>query len=317
MLLETLRHFAGNCGVDGFRFDLAPVLARAPDFDPHAPLFDAIAQDPLLADRILIAEPWDIGPGGYQLGNFPPAWLEWNDRYRDDVRRFWRGDPGMAGRLATRIAGSSDVFAGTATRTVNFVASHDGFSLADLTAHERRHNQANGEGNRDGHGENFSWNNGVEGPSANPIVTRRRQADARALLATLFASRGTILLTAGDEFGRSQRGNNNAYAQDNAATWLDWTHRDQALENFAAQCAAFRASCPQLQALEFLVNADWRDLEDESMTPAKWDAPDCAGFELRLPAENGEIIALRFDRKLQICSMTHAKCEIRRSAQMG
>ena len=303
MMLNTLRHFVGNCGVDGFRFDLAPVLARAPDFDPQAPLFDAIMQDPLLADRILIAEPWDIGPGGYQLGNFPPTWLEWNDRYRDDVRRFWRGDPGVAGRLATRIAGSSDVFAGAATRTVNFVASHDGFSLADLAAYERRHNQANGEGNRDGHGENFSWNNGVEGPSADPIVTRRRQADARALLATLFASRGTVLFTAGDEFGRSQRGNNNAYAQDNAVTWLDWTHRDQALEDFVVQCATFRASCPQLRAVEFLTDADWRDLEGEPMTPAKWDAPDCAGFELRLPADNGEIVALRFDRKLQICSM--------------
>jgi glycogen debranching enzyme len=304
LILATLHHFVATCGVDGFRFDLAPILARDPGFNPHAAIFDTIRQDPILGDRVMIAEPWDIGPGGYQLGKFPPTWLEWNDRYRDDARRFWRGDAGMAGKLATRIAGSSDAFEGGKTRTVNYIASHDGFTLADLVAYERRHNLGNGEANCDGQEENYSWNNGTEGPSAAPDIVRRRQQDARTLIATLFASRGTILLTAGDEFGRSQRGNNNAYAQDNATTWLDWSNRDQVLEAFTAQCAAFRAANPQLEVQEFLENADWRDLEGGVMTPEKWDAPDCAGFELRLPADDGSVVVLCFDRDQRIASLS-------------
>ena len=239
LTLESLRHFAA-LGVDGFRFDLAPVLARGPRFDPRAPIFAAIAADPLLSTRLMIAEPWDIGPGGYQLGQFPDTWLEWNDRYRDDVRRFWRGD-GEAGTLATRIAGSSDIFHGAGTRSVNFIAAHDGFTLADTVSYEHRHNEANGEDNRDGHGENFSWNGGVEGPSDDPAILGRRDADRRALLATLFASKGTIMIAAGDEFGRTQEGNNNAYAQDNPVSWIDWAGRDAALEDFTAALADFRA----------------------------------------------------------------------------
>ena len=236
LVLDALRHFVGRAGVDGFRFDLAPVLGRAGagGFDPDAPLLQEIAADPLLADRVLIAEPWDIGPGGYQLGQFPPTWLEWNDRYRDRVRRFWRGDAHMLGEFATALAGSSDVFPPPPTRSVNFIAAHDGFTLADLVAYRHKHNEANGEANRDGHGENLSWNNGVEGPTDDPAVIAERRRDLRALLATLFASRGSIMLTAGDEFGRSQRGNNNAYAQDNAITWLDWQGRDRELEAYAA-----------------------------------------------------------------------------------
>jgi glycogen operon protein len=303
LILSTLRHFAGTCGVDGFRLDLATVLAREPGFNPHAAIFDDIARDPLLSSRIMIAEPWDIGPDGYQLGKFPASWLEWNDRFRDDVRRFWRGDAGMAGTLATRIAGSSDVFAGTKTRSVNYLASHDGFTVADIASYERRHNEANGEANQDGQRENHSWNNGAEGPSGDPIILARRRQDIRALLATLFASRGTILLSAGDEFGRTQKGNNNAYAQDNAVTWLDWSRRDQALEDFVAALAGFRAGCPQLRDPDFLVDADWRDLQDAAMTPEKWDNPDCPGFELRLPAEDGNAIRLRFDRSERIASV--------------
>ncbi|HEX8420054.1 MAG TPA: glycogen debranching enzyme, partial [Sphingomonas sp.] len=211
LILDSLRHFAA-IGVDGFRFDLAPILARGPGFERDAPIFAEIAADPSLSTRVMIAEPWDIGPGGYQLGNFPEGWLEWNDRYRDDVRRFWRGD-GSAGALATRLAGSSEVFGSGATRTVNFVAAHDGFTLADTVAYEERRNHANGEDNRDGHGDNQSWNGGVEGPTDDPAILARRDRDRRALLGTLFASTGTIMLTAGDEFGRSQGGNNNAYAQ--------------------------------------------------------------------------------------------------------
>jgi glycogen operon protein len=274
-----LRHFVAHCGVDGFRFDLAPVLARGPGFAPDAPIFAGIAADPLLADRVMIAEPWDCGPGGYQLGRFPANWLEWNDRFRDDVRRFWRGDCGI-GVLATRIAGSADVFGEGACRSINFLAAHDGFTLADSVAYEHRHNLANGEDNRDGHGENFSWNNGVEGPSDDPEVIGRRRADQRALLGTLFASTGTLLLTAGDEFGRSQQGNNNAYAQDNAISWVDWENRDTGLEDFVAGLAALRAGRARGFA-QFPRAGEWLTLDGRAMTPADWDAPDGSGFTYR------------------------------------
>jgi glycogen operon protein len=257
LVRDALRSYVGHAGVDGFRFDLAPILGRAGSggFDRHAALLREIAADPLLADRVLIAEPWDIGPGGYQLGNFPSGWLEWNDRYRDRVRRFWRGDPHMLGEMATAVAGSSDVFPPPATRSVNFIAAHDGFTLADLVAYRHKHNWANGEHNRDGHGENHSWNNGVEGPTDDPAVLAERRRDLKALLATLFASRGTIMLTAGDEFGRSQGGNNNAYAQDNAITWIDWAARDLELEAHAAALSAFRRAHPVLADPAFLTGA--------------------------------------------------------------
>ncbi|TGQ66874.1 MAG: glycogen debranching protein GlgX [Mesorhizobium sp.] len=257
MVLDTLRHFVGQAGVDGFRFDLAPILGRVDGrFDPDAPLLRAISGDPVLADRVLIAEPWDIGPDGYQLGNFRSPDLEWNDRYRDDVRRFWRGDAGKVGSLATRLAGSSDVFnrAGQpASRSVNFIAAHDGMTLADIVAYERKHNEANGEQNSDGHDENLSWNNGVEGEASDAAIANARLNDQRALLATLFASRGTIMLTAGDEFGRSQQGNNNAYAQDNAITWLDWAGRNLELEQYASALAALRRAVPMLSDTHFLI----------------------------------------------------------------
>jgi glycogen operon protein len=270
MVLDTLRHFVGQAGVDGFRFDLAPVLGRVDGaFDPDALLLQAIAGDPILADRALIAEPWDIGPNGYQLGNFRPPYLEWNDRYRDDVRRFWRGDSGAVGAVATRLAGSSDVFGRdgqSASRTVNFIAAHDGMTLADITAYQAKHNQANGEKNRDGHNENLSWNNGVEGETSDKAIAEARSGDRRALLATLFASRGTIMLTAGDEFGRTQQGNNNAYAQDNAITWLDWADRDLELEAHVSALAALRRAMPALAAPRFLTGE----------TPAGSDVPDVA-----------------------------------------
>lgn len=271
LIVEALRHFVVNAGVDGFRFDLAPAMARTDrGFTPHAPLLEAIRRDPVLADRIVIAEPWDLGPGGYRLGSFPPPWLEWNDRARDDIRRFWRGDRDALGGLATRLAGSSDIFrhgGATRSRSVNFAAAHDGFTLADLVAYRHRRNEANGEDNRDGHSENFSWNNGVEGPSSDPAVAAARRADARALFATLFATRGTLLLAAGDEFGRSQQGNNNAYAQANALTWLDWANRDRELEDFVAALSAFRAAHPALATTEFL------DGSGEDAPDVKWFNP--------------------------------------------
>lgn len=284
LILDSLRHFV-RLGVDGFRFDLAPVLGReGGDFNPNAALLNEIRADPLLGDRVLIAEPWDIGHSGYQLGNFPPPFLEWNDRYRDDVRRFWRGDHDMIGRLATRLAGSSDVFeraGNAASRSVSFIAAHDGMTLADICAFERKHNEANGEKNRDGHGENLSWNNGAEGATADPKILLSRVRDARALLATLFFSRGTVMLTAGDEFGRTQHGNNNAYAQDNALTWLDWAGRDTELESYAVRLAALRREIAAFRDTAFLTGAPpsaggqpdvrWLTETGEALVASDWE----------------------------------------------
>jgi len=274
----TLRHFVRHCGIDGFRFDLAPVMARSPGFQADAPIFAEIAADPILADRVLIAEPWDPGPGGYQLGAFPENWLEWNDRFRDDVRRFWRGD-GTVGTLATRLAGSSDLF-GPHSRSVNFIAAHDGMTLADTVAYAGRHNWANGEENRDGQGDNASWNNGVEGPSDDPNVVAHRAADARALLGTLFASTGSIMLTAGDEFGRTQLGNNNAYCQDNHLTWLDWGTRDRLLEDHVAALAQWRAARAGWFAT-FPRQGDWLSPSGQPMTIAEWEDPATSGLTYR------------------------------------
>lgn len=293
LTLECLRHFVRHCGVDGFRFDLATIMARGPGFSPQAPLFAEIAGDPDLADRVLIAEPWDIGPGGYQLGSFPPGWLEWNDRFRDDVRRFWRGD-GAIGPLATRLAGSSDYF-GDDCRSVNFLAAHDGFTLADTVSYAEKHNHANGEDNRDGHNENYAWNCGAEGPSRDPAVLARRNADLRALLATLFASTGTIMLTAGDEFGRSQSGNNNAYAQDNPLGWVDWGRRDPALEAFVCDLASARMRRrPGLD--RFPEGGLWLGPDGEALTAAQWEDPGSDGFVCRV-AERSEAGALTVSRR--------------------
>lgn len=289
LMIDTLTHFVRHARVDGFRFDLAPVIARGPGFDPEAPIFAAIAAEPCLADRVMIAEPWDIGPGGYQLGRFPPHWLEWNDRYRDDVRRFWKGEASV-GTLATRIAGSSDVF-GQDCRSVNFLAAHDGFTLADTVAYEHRHNHANGEDNRDGHGANHSWNCGVEGPTDDPAILARRAADVRALLGTLFASTGAIMLTAGDECGRSQGGNNNAYCQDMP---LDWAARDTGLEAHVAALSAERAA--RLEAFaQFPQDGVWLSPEGTPMTPEQWESLATDGFAHHPPPGHARP-ALRISR---------------------
>ncbi|MFC3098958.1 glycogen debranching protein GlgX [Alteraurantiacibacter palmitatis] len=294
LALATLRHFVRHAGVDGFRFDLAPVLARgsneAPDFDPAAPIFAEIAADPLLADRVLIAEPWDIGPGGYALGRFPDNWLEWNDRFRDDVRRFWRGDATI-GTLATRLAGSSDVFGTGPSRSVNFLAAHDGFTLADCVTYAHRHNLANGEENRDGHGGEVSWNHGVEGPGDDPRIKAARKADVEAMLGTLFASTGTLLLTAGDEFGRTQGGNNNAYAQDNPTSWLDWENRDRELEAHVARLAAWRAG--RLEVFQrFPVDGHWRGAGGAELTAQEWQSGESHALSFRLGS-----VRVSIDRK--------------------
>jgi glycogen debranching enzyme len=307
LVLDSLRHFAGRAGVDGFRFDLAPILGRTAEggVDPEAPLLQEIAADPLLGDRVLIAEPWDVGPGGYQLGKFPGNWLEWNDRYRDGVRRFWRGDAHMLGEFGTAIAGSSDVFPPPATRSVNFVAAHDGMTLADIVAYRQKHNDGNGEMNRDGHGENLSWNHGVEGPTDDPAILALRRRDCRALLATLFASRGTIMLTAGDEFGRTQGGNNNAYAQDNAVTWLDWVGRDRELEAFCAGLAALRRARPALRDPKLLTgkagpdgipDVAWLTPDGRVKTAADWEDGHGMAFAMVLGRGGDGRLAVLFNR---------------------
>ncbi|MEO5706359.1 MAG: glycogen debranching protein GlgX [Alteraurantiacibacter sp.] len=269
LALDTMRHFVARCGIDGFRFDLAPIMARSPAFDPAAPIFTAIAADEWLHDRVLIAEPWDIGPGGYQLGQFPANWLEWNDRYRDDVRKFWKGDATGAA-LAQRVTGSADLF-GDNVRTVNFIAAHDGFTLADTVAYAQRHNEANGENNRDGHGDNHSWNCGVEGQTDDPAILAERDVSRRALLSTLFVSTGTIMLTAGDEFGRSQQGNNNAYCQDNAIGWVDWIGRDVALEDHVAALSHLRREHLHLFN-DPPHDRMWRHEDGSEITPEAWAA---------------------------------------------
>ena len=304
LVLSSLRYFVQQGGVDGFRFDLAPILGRdAANFDPGAPLLRDIAEDPALAGRVLIAEPWDIGPGGYRLGAFQPPWLEWNDRYRDDVRRFWRGDPVGVGSLATRLAGSSDIFeqAGVDwTRSVNFVAAHDGMTLADLSAYEQKHNLANGEDNRDGHNENLSWNHGVEGETADLAILEARRRDVIALLATLLLSRGTVMLTAGDEFGRSQKGNNNAYAQDNAITWLDWQGRDRAIEAAAIVLSAIRRESGFFDDTAYLSGfgtpapVTWVKPDGSAMTTDDWENLETSSLGMIL-AKPGRRLAVLFN----------------------
>jgi len=227
LVMDSLRYWVQEMHVDGFRFDLATTTTRELDgrFDPFSGFLDAVQQDPILSQVKLIAEPWDIGPGGYQLGNFPPDWAEWNDRYRDAVRRFWKGDDGVVGELALRITGSSDIFDSKGRRTwasVNFVAAHDGFTLRDLVSYNDKHNEANSENNRDGTDQNHSWNCGAEGPGDGPAILALRARQQRNMLATLFLSQGTPMLLAGDELGHSQKGNNNAYCQDNEITWINW-----------------------------------------------------------------------------------------------
>ncbi|MCB1444802.1 MAG: glycogen debranching protein GlgX [Rhizobiaceae bacterium] len=278
LVLDTLRHFVNHAGIDGFRFDLAPIIGRdMSGFRPDAELIGAMLADPVLSDRVLIAEPWDIGPGGYQLGNFPDRFLEWNDWARDTMRQFWRGDGRKLGDLATVLAGSSSIFeknGSSRTRTVNFIAAHDGFTLRDLVSFETKHNELNGEHNRDGHGENYSWNNGVEGDTTDIVTQNRRVADVRALLATLFATRGAIMLTAGDEMGRTQHGNNNAYAQDNTLTWLDWPHADDELIGHVAALSAIRHRFGVFSDTHFFDDGgevEWLGANGEPMQVADWE----------------------------------------------
>lgn len=318
LAMDALRNWATRAGLDGFRYDLAVTLARRPDgFDPEHPFLAAVAQDPILRDMIHIAEPWDIGPGGHRLGRFPAPWGEWNDRYRDTVRRFFRGDHGLIGELATRFAGSADILAPRrrpVSRSINYVAAHDGFTLADLVAYERKHNAANGEDNRDGTDANHSWNHGVEGPTDDPKIALRRLGDVRALLATLLLSRGTPMLSMGDEAGRSQGGNNNAYAQDNAISWFDWTRADRDLAAFTAALIRLRATHPVLRSERPLTGAA---LDETGIPDVVWLTPEGRAFG---PAEwhdggNGTLIAALYEPAEGIHAASRALVVLHRGAE--
>ncbi len=293
MVLDSLRFWVECMGIDSFRFDLATTLGRENHgFEPHGGFFDALRQDPVLANVRMIAEPWDIGPGGYQLGGFPHEFSEWNDSYRDTVRRYWRGDPHSAQELGARLLGSADKFDRTGRRadaSVNFIASHDGFTLADTTRYNKRHNEANTENNRDGHGSNYSDNGGVEGETDDEAIRAVRTRRQRNMLATLFLSQGTPMLLAGDEFANSQGGNNNAYCQDNEIGWLNWDKADTELQDFVAALSKFRQDHVNLRQSRFLHGANrpqdgkpdvvWTDFEGEQL---EWRDPGLANFCLTL-----------------------------------
>ena len=301
MVTDSLRYWVENCHVDGFRFDLATSLGRETyGFDAGAGFFDALRQDPVLSRVKLIAEPWDIGPGGYQLGAYPHPWAEWNDRFRDGVRRFWRGDAGLTPDLAKRLLGSAENFdhdGRSATSSVNFLTAHDGFTLQDLVSFTVKRNLANGEDNRDGHSENYSDNLGVEGISSDIAVTAARGLRKRNLLATMMLSQGTPMILAGDEMGHSQGGNNNAYAQDNATAWIDWAKADAGLTAFVGRLAALRAGHVVLRQRHFLhagkrqgdnlPDVIWRRADGQMPEPAQWHDPSfrCLGVELRMSVE--------------------------------
>ena len=277
LLMDSLRYWVLEVRVDGFRFDLASTLARElHDVDRLGSFFDVIHQDPVLSQVKLIAEPWDLGEGGYQVGNFPVLWAEWNDQYRDTVRRFWKGDEGQAGALGYRLTGSSDLYGRGGRRpfaSINFVTAHDGFTLRDLVSYNGKHNEANGEDNRDGSDNNLSWNCGVEGPTRDATVEARRARQARNFLATLLLSQGVPMLCGGDELGRTQRGNNNAYCQDNELGWFDWRldRPRRELLQFARDLIALRRRHPVLHRRQFFHGRRIRGSEVKDLT---WFRPD-------------------------------------------
>jgi glycogen operon protein len=285
LIMDSLRYWVNEMHVDGFRFDLASALARELyDVDRLGSFFDIIHQDPVISQVKLIAEPWDLGQGGYQVGNFPVLWTEWNGRYRDTVRRFWRGEGGTVSELATRLAGSNDLYASSGRKpyaSINFVTAHDGFTLADLVSYNDKHNDANLEDNRDGENNNLSWNCGVEGPTDDPAVRELRARQTRNILATMLLSQGVPMISHGDEFGRTQHGNNNAYCQDNELSWIDWNltddrrpsrirHRPGALPPVAADAAA--AALLQGRGIRGMKDLVWLAPDGREMDDEAWNA---------------------------------------------
>ena len=284
LIMDSLRYWVQEMHVDGFRFDLAPALARElHEVDRLSAFFDIIHQDPVLSHVKLIAEPWDVGEGGYQVGNFPVGWAEWNGKYRDSIRAYWKGDGGMIGELATRLTGSSDLYAWSGRlpyASVNFVTCHDGFTLQDLVSYDHKHNEANQEDNRDGHNDNLSWNCGVEGPTDDEGIKSLRQQQKRNFLATLFFSQGIPMLLAGDEMGHTQGGNNNSYCQDNELSWIDWdlSEHDRELLTFVQRVVALRKTHPifrrkryfQGRSIRGLKEIIWLAPEGKEMTDEEW-----------------------------------------------
>lgn len=306
MVTDSLRYWVSQMGVDGFRFDLASILGRhAEGFDAQHTMFQVIAQDPILSQVKLYAEPWDIGPGGYQLGQFPAGWSEWNDRYRDTVRRFWRGDQGVLPDFAKRLHGSADIFESrhrAPKDSLNFITSHDGFTLRDLVSYKDRHNLANGEHNRDGHHENLSANYGVEGETSDQKILTTRLKLQKNMLLTLMVSQGTPMLLAGDEFGRTQQGNNNAYCQDNEINWLDWATGETTgteLLIFTQRLIALRKSYQMLRQNFYIHQPDcalsraihWFDEEGRHMSPESWLQPDRKALVYLLKGDDRELEA--------------------------
>lgn len=317
LVMDSLRYWVEEMHVDGFRFDLAPILARgAHSFSATAAFLTAVRQDPVLARVKLIAEPWDIGPDGYQLGRFPAGWLEWNDRYRDTMRAFWLHQERSLGDFARCFAASSDCFRHDTrlpSASVNFIAAHDGFTLRDLVSYNHKHNDANGEHNRDGHHHNHSWNCGVEGETTDHAVLRLRTLLQRALLATLFFSQGTPMLLAGDEIGRTQRGNNNAYGQDNAVSWLDWAEADLELAAYTARLIALRKRYPALRHAHWYDGAPqadghpdiaWLTPDGHALTVAEWEARSRCCIGIRLGAAGDEPCLLLFNARAHAVDFT-------------
>ena len=305
LVMESLRYWVQEMHVDGFRFDLCTALARENgEYGQGSAFFDAIGQDPVMAGVKLIAEPWDLGTYGYQLGNFPPGWAEWNAQYRDTVRRFWKGDKGLVANLASRVAGSSDIFGSRGRRpwaSINFLTVHDGFTLQDLVSYDTKHNEANGEDNRDGSDADNSCNYGVEGPTSDAGIVALRDRQKRNLLATLLLSLGVPMLLAGDEIGRTQRGNNNAYCQDNEISWFDWEHirlEDRALRRFVRYLIRLRRrhrvfSRPRFLRGEVLSEAGVKDITwitppGEEATSEDWSNPVALSFGYVLSGAAGE-----------------------------
>ncbi len=294
LVLDSLRYWTEVMEVDGFRFDLGTILGREPTgFDQRSGFFDAVGQDPVLQNVKLIGEPWDIGPGGYQVGGFPPGWAEWNDKYRDNVRAYWKGDEGLTRELAARVTGSGDVYDLRGRRpwaSVNFLTAHDGFTLNDTVSYNDKHNEANGEENRDGHGDNRSYNYGVEGPTDDEGIVEVRERQKRNLLATLLLSHGTPMILSGDEFGRSQDGNNNIYCQDNEIGWIDWeriSERDEKLTDFVRQLIALRSDNPIFRRASFRDGCviRWINPAGGDQTPEDWDNAGARAIGLLLQAQ--------------------------------
>jgi isoamylase len=278
LIMDSLRYWVTEMHVDGFRFDLASTLAREfYDVDRLAAFFELVQQDPTVSQVKLIAEPWDVGPGGYQVGNFPPQWTEWNGKYRDTVRDYWRGESATLDELAYRLTGSADLYENTARRpvaSINFVTAHDGFTLRDLVSYNEKHNEANKEGNRDGESHNRSWNCGVEGSSDDPAVNALRARQQRNFITTLLLSQGVPMISHGDELGRTQNGNNNVYCQDNELSWIDWANADTELMEFTRSVSALRAGHPVFRRRRFFSGRPVRQRGVSGMPDIAWFAPD-------------------------------------------